>query len=167
MLPLHMVFLIFIAPRKCFEHFPGGKWENVSIFRVSLRGTLFLYWEAGCLTVMYHAGKLTWGSMGALNLMSVVNSLNLGLNKEFFPTHQNSCPHWQLLLVGSCQDEAPNLCPPGTNTGAAWGEGSPRFVSQLLVNKSGPTCPLSSDADNSSVQLSLPVSKAHLNTCYP
>lgn len=93
MFPLHMVFIMFIAPRTCSECSPGEKWGNFSGFRVSPRGTSFLCQEAGWLTALYNAGGMTWGSMGALNMISIVNSLNLGLNKELFHTHLNFCPH--------------------------------------------------------------------------
>jgi len=104
--------------------------------------------------------------MGALKVMSVVSGLKLGLNKEFFTTYLNSCPPWKPWLLGTCQGEASSLCPLRTNAGAGWGEGSPTLVSQLLVNESGPTRSLSSDADYFRAQLALTIFKTCPSTWY-
>lgn len=151
MFPLRMVFIIFITPRSCSEQcFPGEKWGNISGFQLFLGDTLFLlgvHW----LIFIHNAGGMTWCNVRALDLVSFVNSQNLGLKMELFPTHLNSCPPWQPCWWGGAEVR-PSLFTLLVPTG------EPQRVPQLLVNVSGPTCCLPDNADYSRAWLSLTVS---------
>lgn len=105
--PSRMVFIIFITPRRCSEQcFPGEKLGDISGFRLLLRGTLFLL-GVDWLIFIYNAGEMTWWNVEALDLVSFVNSQNLGLKIELFPTHLNSCPPWQPCWWGDAKVRPP------------------------------------------------------------